>query len=71
MFAGGASFPDNGVVARVWSMLSGRRSSRPELSGGVREIINGCLEIVPSRRKTIADVVVALDGELNPHQLRS
>ena len=49
-------------------MLSGRRPPRPghlELSDGVWRIIEGCWVSVPSQRRTIAEVVVVLDAEIN------
>jgi hypothetical protein len=51
-------------------MLNGRRPprpERPELSDRVWEIIEGCWESVPSRRRTITEVVVVLGEEIN-HQ---
>jgi len=51
-------------------MLSGRRPPRPddpELSDRLWEMIKGCWESIPSRRKTITDAIVVLDAELN-HQ---
>jgi len=47
-------------------MLSGRRPprpERPELSDRVWGTIEGCWESVPSRRRTITEVVVVLDAE--------
>jgi len=52
-------------------MLSGRRPPRPnhsELSNNVWEVIEGCWRSEPARRKTIAEVVIALDAELNRRQ---
>ena len=51
-------------------MLSGRRPPRPnhpELSDRMWGMIEGCWESDPSRRKTIAEVIVTLDAELNSH----
>jgi len=68
MFTGKAPVFDKGMLVGVQSRLGGRRSPRPnhpELSDRVWEVIKGCLESVPWQRKTIAEVVVALDVELN------
>ena len=52
-------------------MLSGRRlprSDHPELSDRVWKMIKGCLECHPARRRTVAEVIVVLDAELNSRQ---
>ena len=49
-------------------MLNGRRPPRPdhpELSDRVWEMIEGCWENIPSRRRTITEVITVLDAELN------
>lgn len=49
-------------------MLRGRRPPRPdhsELSDRVWGMIDGCWESVPSRRKTITEVIAILIAELN------
>ena len=69
VFAGQAPFSDEGAVAGIYSMSSGRRPPRPnhpELSDRVWEMIEGCWESEPARRRTITEVVVALNAELNP-----
>ena len=70
MFAGNAPIFEEGKLVGAHSNSCGRRSPRPnhpELSERVWDIIKGCLEQIPSRRKTIAEVVVVLDEELNSH----
>ena len=52
-------------------MLNGRRPPRPdhpELSNNVWEMIEGCWKSEPARRRTIAEVIIVLDAELNFHQ---
>ena len=68
IFAGRAPFSEEGRIAGVYSMLNGRRPSRPdhpELSDRVWEMIKGCWESVASRRRTIADVIAVLGAELS------
>ena len=51
-------------------MLNGRRPPRPdhpELSDRIWEMMNGCWESAPSRRRAIAEVIAVLDAELNHH----
>lgn len=52
----------------MFSISNGRRPSRPhhpELSDHVWNMIKGCWEGNPARRKTIAEVVAILEAELN------
>jgi len=70
IFTGQVPFSDEGWIAGVHSMLSGRRPPRPnhpELSDHVWGVIRGCWECVPSQRRRIAEVVAALDADLNLH----
>lgn len=70
-FAGRAPFSDEGGIAGIYAMLNGRRPPRPnhpELSNNLWEMIEGCWQSEPARRRAIAEVVIALDAELNPHQ---
>ena len=49
-------------------MLNGRRPPRPdhpELSDRVWGMINGCWESVPSRRRTVMEVIAVLEAELD------
>lgn len=67
MFAEEAPVFEEGKLAGVHTKFYGRLLSRPEhpeLSKRVWKVVKGCLKKVPSRRKTIAEVVVALDAEL-------
>ena len=68
IFARQAPFSEEGGVAGIYSMLSGRRPPRPdhpELSDPIWEMINGCWECVPSRRRTITEAIAVLNAELN------
>ena len=68
MFAGTAPIFDEGKLVGVRTKLGGHRSARPdhpELSDRVWETIKGCLGVAPSQRKTISEVVAAIDAELN------
>ena len=54
-------------------MLKGRRPGRPdhpELSDRVWKVIKGCWKANPAQRKTIAEVVTALEAEVNAHKPR-
>ncbi|KAF9647760.1 kinase-like protein [Thelephora ganbajun] len=56
-------------AAGVRPKLGGRSLSRPnhpELSDRLWGVIEGCLESIPHQRKTITEVIAALDAELNP-----
>jgi hypothetical protein len=68
MFAGEAPvFEEDkfiGVHTKFHACLPSR-PEHPELSDRVWKTINGCLKKVPSQRKTITEVVVALDAELD------
>lgn len=63
ILTGRAPFFNEGGVAGVYSMLVGRRPSRPEhpeRSDRICEMIEGCWEVIPSRRRKIAEVIVVL-----------
>ena len=67
MFAGKPPIFEKGELVGVGPKFYHRWSSRPnhpELSNRVWEVIKGCLEKIPSRRKTIAEVATALEAEL-------
>jgi len=55
-------------VAGVYSMLEGRRPSRPshpELSDRLWKLIKGCWKDDPAQRTTIAEVVGILEAEMD------
>ena len=68
VFAGRVPFSNENMVAGVYSMLKGRRPTRPDhpqLSDLVWKVIKGCWKSNPAQRMTIAEVVTTLDIEVN------
>jgi len=65
MFAGNAPVFEEGKFAGIYTVFYlPSRPEHPELSDRVWRVLKGCLKKVPSQRKTIGEVVAALDAEL-------
>ena len=73
-FNGRVPFPDENKVAAIFSMLNGRRPTRPdhpELSDRLWKTIECCWNADPARRKTITEVIAVLEVEVTARQSES